>query len=316
MPKKVLCLVTGGAGFIGSHMVEALLKRGYRVRVLDNLSTGRAANLASMRGELVFQKGDIRDDRAVRRAMRSVDYVFHFAACRAVLQSVDHPYETNDVNVNGTLKLLLAARDAKVRRFISSSSSSVYGDSKKYPVKETDTPDPLSPYAASKIAGEYYGRIFHRLFGLETVCLRYFNVFGPRQSPQSKYAAVIPIFIDALRKGRSPVIFGDGLQSRDFTYVGNVVHANLLAMKARGVGGEVFNIACHEEYPVLDLFRDLKKILKVKGVEPKFARTRAGDIHRSFADISKARRLLGFKPQTRFFEGLQKTVAWFLNNKS
>lgn len=315
MAKKALCLVTGGAGFIGSHMVEALLKRGYRVRVFDNLSTGLLSNIAFAQKNLEFQKGDIRDERAVRRAMRSVDFVFHFAACRAVLQSVDHPSETNDVNVNGTLKLLLAARAAKVRRFISASSSSVYGDSKKYPVRETDTPDPLSPYAASKIAGEYYCRIFYRLFGLETVCLRYFNVFGPRQNPRSKYAAVIPIFIEALRKSRRPVIFGDGLQSRDFTYVDNVISANLLAMKARNVGGEVLNVACHEESSVLDIFRGLKKILGIKGVEPKFAPARAGDIRRSFADTSKAKRMLRFRVQTRFYPGLVKTVDWFLRSR-
>ncbi|MBI4000089.1 MAG: NAD-dependent epimerase/dehydratase family protein, partial [Candidatus Omnitrophica bacterium] len=254
-------------------------------------------------------------------------------ALRAVLRSVDDPVETNDVNVTGTLNILLAARDNKVKRVISTSSSSVYGDTEKFPCQEDDLPKPQSPYAASKIMGEYYCKIFTRLYGLETVSLRYFNVFGPRQNPESVYSAVIPIFIDCLLKGVSPEIHWDGKQSRDFSYVDNVVKGNLCAMKASGVSGEVFNIACHEEYSVLDIFNNLKDILSVPGttvpgsknpapavpgtvanIEPVFKPKRAGDVRRTFADISKSQKLLGFTVQTRFRPGLEKTVKWFLDS--
>lgn len=307
-------LVTGGAGFIGSHVAEALVKRGDEVRVLDNLSTGRRENLASIASEVELIEGDIRDKQTVGKAMQGIDYVFHIAALRAVLRSVDNPEETNDVNVRGTLNLLLAARDAGVKRFVFTSSSSVYGDTEKFPCKETDLPRPQSPYAASKIMGEYYCQIFTKLYGLETVALRYFNVFGPRQNPESKYSAVIPIFIDCLLKGRSPEIHWDGLQSRDFSYVDNVVAGNLLAAQAPHVQGEVFNIACHEEFSVLDIFNQLKEILQIKGVHPLFKPKRAGDIRRTYADISKAQRLLGFMVQTRFRPGLEKTAKWFLGS--
>ena len=232
MKQKETCLVTGGAGFIGSHVTEGLLKKGYRVRVLDNLSTGKRSNLDGMKGELEFMKGDIRRPADTRKAMRGVHYAFHIAAMRAVLKSVDDPSETNDVNVTGTLNVLLAARDAKVKRIVLTSSSSVYGETDKFPLSETEKPNPESPYAASKIMGEYYAQIFYRLYQLETVSLRYFNVFGPRQNPESKYSAVIPIFIDWLVKKIPPQIHWDGKQSRDFTYVDNVVEGNLRAMKA------------------------------------------------------------------------------------
>ena len=315
MGGKRHCLVTGGAGFIGSHVVEALLKRGYAVRVLDNLSTGKSRNLDGMRGPLDFQRGDLRRDPDVRRAVRGVDYVFHVGANRAVLRSVDDPLETNEVNVTGTLRLLIAARDARVKRLIFSSSSSVYGNTNKFPCVEADKPMPQSPYAASKIMGEYYCKQFTRLYGLETVSLRYFNVFGPRQNPESKYSAVIPIFIECLLKRISPEIHWDGKQSRDFSYVDNVVHGNLLAMKTPGAAGEVFNIACHEEFSVLDILEGLRRILKVKSIKPVFKPKRAGDVRRTYADISKAKRLLKFKVQTRFYEGLEKTVAWFLSER-
>ena len=315
MNRRELCLVTGGAGFIGSHVAEALAKRGRPVRVLDNLSTGRAGNLEGIRGDIDFLKGDLRRERDVRRAVRGVRYVFHVGANRAVLRSVDNPLETNDVNVTGTLRLLLESRDQKVKRFIFSSSSSVYGNTRKFPSPEEDKPEPQSPYAASKITGEYYCRQFTGLYGLSTVCLRYFNVFGPRQNPESRYSAVIPIFIDCLLKRKSPEIHWDGKQSRDFSYVDNVVHGNLLAMTRPGAHGEVFNIACHEEYSVLDVLHSLKKILKVDDVKPRFLPKRAGDVRRTFADISKARRLLEFKVQTRFHEGLKKTAAWFLSQR-
>ncbi|MBN1689193.1 MAG: SDR family oxidoreductase [Candidatus Omnitrophica bacterium] len=312
MKRKKTCLVTGGAGFIGSHIAEALAKRHYKVRVLDNLSTGFLSNLKNIKENVEFIKGDLRSDKDVRKSVRGVDTVFHLAANRAVLRSVDNPFETNEVNVTGTMRLLVAARAAKVRRFVFTSSSSVYGNTKKFPCEETDRPMPQSPYAASKIIGEYYTQMFWTLYGMETVCLRYFNVFGPRQNPESRYSAVIPIFIDCLLKNKNPEIHWDGKQSRDFSYVDNVVHGNLLAMTKPGIAGEVFNIACHEEYSILDILNGLKKIMKAKEVHPRFSPKRAGDVRRTYASISKAKKLLNFKVQTRFYEGLENTVEWFL----
>lgn len=307
-------LVTGGAGFIGSNLVDELLKRGHQVRVLDDLSTGKRENLAPVAGKIEFMEGSICDKAAVKKAVAGIDYVLHVAAVRAVLRSVDNPEETNTVNISGTLNVLMAARDAKVKRLVFTSSSSIYGDTDQFPLKETETPNPQSPYAASKIMGEYYSKIFAGLYGLETVCLRYFNVFGPRQNPESVYSAVIPIFIDCLLKGISPEIHWDGKQSRDFTYVDNVVLGNILATETPGVSGEVFNIACQEEYSVLDIFNHLKEILKINNVGPTFKPKRAGDVRRTFADISKSVKLLNFKPQTRFRPGLEKTVKWFLES--
>ena len=308
------CLVTGGAGFIGSHIVDALVAQGDQVRVFDNLSTGKRENLAQSESKVEFILGDLRDKKAVAKALKGIDYVFHVAALRAVLRSVDDPEETNEVNVTGTLNVLLAARDARAKRVVFTSSSSIYGDTEKFPCHESDLPKPQSPYAASKIMGEYYCKIFTKLYGLETVSLRYFNVFGPRQNPESVYSAVIPIFIDCLLKKISPEIHWDGTQSRDFSYVDNVVLGNLLAVQAKNAAGEVFNIACHEEYSVLDIFENLKDILKIKDVKPVFKPKRAGDVRRTFADISKAEKLLGFKVQTRFQPGLEKTVKWFLDS--
>ncbi len=315
MPKKERCLVTGGAGFIGSHLVEELLRRKYAVRVFDNLSTGKLSNLDGMKGDLDFLKGDLRREADVRKAVRGIHYVLHVGANRAVLRSVDDPLETNDVNVTGTLRLLVASRDAKVKRLVFSSSSSVYGNTRKFPSEENDIPQPESPYAASKIMGEYYCKQFTNLYGLSTVSLRYFNVFGPRQNPESRYSAVIPIVIDCLLKRKPPEIHWDGKQSRDFSYVDNVVEGNILAMKRGGVSGEVFNIACHEEYSILDIFNALKQIMKILEVKPAFAPKRAGDVRRTFADIRKSKQRLGFKVQTRFYEGLEKTVKWFLQEK-
>lgn len=312
---KKLCLVTGGAGFIGSHVAEGLLKKGYPVRIFDNLSTGNMANVNALDGDVDFLRGDLRKERDVRKAVKGAAYVFHLGANRAVLRSVDNPLETNEVNVTGTLRLLCAARDAKVKRLIFSSSSSIYGNTKKFPSEENDIPHPYSPYAASKIMGEYYCRQFTELYGLSTVSLRYFNVFGPRQNPESKYSAVIPIFIEWLLKNKSPEIHWDGKQSRDFSYVNNVVAGNLLAMIKPGVDGEVFNIACHEEFSVLDILNGIKKILNISGIKPVFMPKRAGDVRRTFAAIHKSRRLLGFKVQTRFYPGLEKTVAWFLSQR-
>lgn len=308
-------LVTGGAGFIGSHLVDGLVAEGHEVRVLDNFSTGKKENLLHAGSKIDLIEGDIRDKAAVEKAVKGMDYIFHVAALRAVLRSVDDPVETNDVNVTGTLNILLAARDAHAKRVIFSSSSSIYGDTEKFPSRENDLPKPQSPYAASKIMGEYYCGIFSKLYGLETVSLRYFNVFGPRQNPESVYSAVIPIFIDCLLRGVAPEIHWDGLQSRDFSYVDNVVKGNLLAAKTPGISGEVFNIACHEEYSVLDILNDLQDILKTSGVRPVFAPKRSGDVRKTLADISKAKKLLGFTVQTRFRPGLEKTAAWFTKSE-
>lgn len=307
-------LVTGGAGFIGSNIVDELVRRGHAVRVLDNLSTGKKENIAHHKDKIDFQEGDLRDKAALAKAVQGIDYVLHVAAIRAVLRSVDNPEETNDVNVNGTLRLLLAARDAKVKRVVFTSSSSVYGETDKFPLNEEDAPHPVSPYAASKIMGEYYSKIFTKLYGLETVSLRYFNVFGPRQNPESVYSAVIPIFIDCLLKKKAPVIHWDGKQSRDFSYVDNVVLGNILAAETPGVSGQVFNIACQEEYSVLDIFNHLKEILNIHDLEPVFAPKRSGDVRRTFADISKSKKMLHFTVQTRFRPGLEKTVRWFLES--
>lgn len=308
-------LVTGGAGFIGSHITEELLRQNKKVRVFDNLSTGFMAHLRPFLKKIEFIKGDLRNPSAVQRAVKGIDGVFHLAAIRAVARSVDNPLETNEVNVTGMLNLLQAARHAGVRRIVYSSSSSVYGESKKFPLEEGDKPGPVSPYAATKMMGEYYCQIYSKLFGLETVSLRYFNVFGPRQNPESQYSAVIPIFIYHLMKGRSPEIHWDGKQSRDFSYVDNVVEGNLLAMKVKEANGGVFNIACHEENSVLDIFNGVKRLLGKTSIEPRFAPKRAGDVRRTLADITRSKRILGFKVQTRFREGLEKTVRWFVDSR-
>lgn len=306
-------LVTGGAGFIGSNIVDGLLAKGHKVRVFDDLSTGKKENLAHCESKIEFVLGDLRDREAIQKAAKGIDGIFHIAALRAVLRSVDDPSETNDVNVTGTLNVLLAARDQSVKRVVFSSSSSVYGETEEFPLKEEAKPRPESPYAASKVMGEYYCKLFTKLYNLETVALRYFNVFGPRQNPESKYSAVIPIFVDDLLHDKSPEIHWDGKQSRDFSYVDNVVTGNILAMERKGASGEVFNIACHEEFSVLDIFNNLKAILNIHHIQPTFKPKRAGDVRRTFADISKAEKLLGFTVQTRFREGLKKTVDWFLS---
>lgn len=314
MPTRLrssICLVTGGAGFIGSHLAEALLAAGYRVRVLDNLSAGRREHLPQSHPRLEWMKGDLRREKDVGRAIRGTDYVFHLGAIRPVLRSVEDPFETHEANVTGTLRLLLAARDARVKRFIFSSSSAVYGETRHFPSQEKTPLHPESPYAVSKLAGEHYCRIFSSLYGLETVSLRYFNVFGPRQNPESRYSAVIPIFIECLLKKKPLEVHWDGRQSRDFCYVDNVVEANLLAMKARGVSGEAFNISSQEEYSVLEVLEHLKRILQVEKVTLLFRPKRPGDVRRTFADIRKARKRLGHRVRTHFEEGLRKTVEWF-----
>jgi len=314
MKKKPLCLVTGGAGFIGSNLVDGLLSQGFRVRVLDNLSTGKKENLDQVLSRIDFIQGDLRNDKDVKKAVRGVRYVFHMGAISNVPQSVDQPLVTHEVNVTGTFRLLQASREAGVKRFIFTSSSSIYGETKKFPSTEEILPRPESPYAASKIMGEYYCRNFSTLYGLETVALRYFNVFGPRQNPKSRYACVVPIFLKCFLDGVPPEVHWDGKQSRDFVYVDDVVAANLLAMKKPGVSGEAFNIGSHEEARVIDCLTGIQKILGVKKVKIRHTPKRQGDIRRTFADITKAKRLLGFRPSVSFLEGLLKTVAWFLKN--
>jgi nucleoside-diphosphate-sugar epimerase len=303
-------LVTGGAGFIGSHIVQELLHRKHRVRVLDNFSTGKKKNLSGLLDEIDLVEGDIRDMVAVEKAVGGVDYVLHQAALASVGRSIDNPLETNEVNIQGTLHLLEAARRMGVRRFVLASSSSVYGSSRRLPKRETMKSKPLSPYAITKLAGEKYCQIFFNLYGLEIVCLRYFNVFGPRQDPSSQYAAVIPKFILAMLNRCSPTIYGDGEQSRDFTYVSNAVQANILACTSGEAPGQVVNIACGARYTVNTLFAHLKNLMGVS-LSAQHSHPRPGDIRHSLADISKARKLMGYRPETTFEEGLRKTVAWF-----
>ncbi|MBN1916948.1 MAG: SDR family oxidoreductase [Verrucomicrobia bacterium] len=305
-------LVTGGAGFIGSNAVEALLGLGKSVRVFDNFSSGRRANIAPFADRIDLVEGDLRNPDDVRRAVGGVAFVLHLGAVPSVPRSVDDPLTTNEANVTGTLNLLLAARDAGVKRLVFSSSSSVYGDTPTLPKREDMATIPLSPYAASKLIGEHYCRMFTQLYGFETVVLRYFNVFGPRQDPASTYAAVVPKFIACLAQGTAPDIHGDGLQTRDFTYVANVVHANLIACEAPSEAlGQVFNIACHQQITVLDLFRLIRDLVGAATVEPHHTPPRAGDVRHSFADISKAQRVLGFRPEWSLNDGLAKTVEFF-----
>jgi len=303
-------LVTGGAGFIGSHLVERILGLGHEARVLDDFSTGHRENLAPFADDIDLHVGDVRDIEAVRRAVDGVDIVFHEAALASVPRSVDDPITSNEVNVGGTLNVLVAARDAGVRRLVYASSSSIYGDSPELPKREDMAPSPESPYAVGKLAGEHYCSVFSSLYGLECVALRYFNVFGPRQDPGSQYAAVIPIFATALLSGRRCLIHGDGEQSRDFTYVANVVDANLLAAEADGVAGEVMNVACGDTVTVSTL-HDRLRGLTGSDLEPEHGPERAGDVKHSYADISRARELLAFEPGVCFDEGLERTVKWF-----
>lgn len=303
-------LVTGGGGFIGSHIVMRLLDGGHEVRVIDDFSTGRKENLAGAAGRIDLREGDLRDPDAVRGAVEGVDWVFHEAALPSVARSVEDPLSTNAVNVQGTLQLLLAARDAGVRRVVYAASSSAYGDTPTLPKIETMPPSPLSPYALQKYAGEQYCVMFSRLYGLETVALRYFNVFGPRQDPAGFYSAVIPRFIVQLARGEKPTIFGDGEQSRDFTYIDNVVDANLLAAERSEAVGEVINVACGERITLNRLLAELRDILGVD-IPAEHGPPRAGDVRHSLADISKAHRLLGYEPGIALREGLERTAAFF-----
>lgn len=302
-------LVTGGAGFIGSNIVEALMKGGHRVRVLDNLSTGNRENLGGA-GEVEFVEGDIRNFHTVREAIEGIEVVFHQAALPSVPRSVRDPVTSNAVNVDGTLNILYAAKGAGVRRVVYASSSSVYGDTPELPKHEGMTPNPQSPYAVSKLAAEQYCRVFASLYGLETVALRYFNVFGPRQDPASQYSAVIPKFIKAMLGGVQPVIYGDGEQTRDFTYVSNVVDANLRAAGAACRKGLAMNCACHDRISLNRLVAEINAILGTS-LAPRYEQPRPGDIKHSFAAIELATKEIGYSPSVDFKAGLGKTILWY-----
>lgn len=307
-------LVTGGAGFIGSNIVEGLVNKGGKVKVVDNFSSGKKENLSSVLSKIELIEGDVRDLALLKKVLQGVDYILHQAALRSVPKSVEDPVSYNEVNVSGTLNVLLAAKEAKVKRVVFASSSSVYGETDVFPEKESHLPAPISPYAASKLAGEHYCQVFSQIYGLETVSLRYFNVFGPRQSLESQYAVVIPRFIISMLSNEPPPVHGDGKQSRDFTYIDNVVEANILAATAPKISGEVFNIACGKDYAVLDLVKELNKIMG-KNLKPKFTPPRPGDVPRTLADISKAKKLLKLEIKVNFNQGLEKSVGWFKEHK-
>jgi len=307
-------VVTGGAGFIGSHLVEALLRRGAQVLVVDDFSSGKEANLAGMKGPLEVLRESITAREPLEKAMQGADYVLHLAARTSVPRSVEDPLETNRVNVDGTLNVLVAARDAKVRRVVFAASSSAYGESPTLPKTEAMRPEPISPYGVTKYIGEIYAQVFGRCYGLENVSLRYFNVFGPRQDPGSPYSGVLSLFITALRDGRRPVVFGDGEQSRDFTYVSSVVDATLRAAEAAGVSGRVFNVGTGNRFTLNHTLALLAKI-SGKRAEPRYDPPRTGDIRDSQADISLARQMLGYSPSVDFEEGLRRTWAWYASQQ-
>lgn len=303
-------LVTGGAGFIGSHIATALVDRGDSVRVLDNLSTGTRANLEHLGDRVKLIEGDLLDRAKVEEAVSGVEVVYHQAALASVPRSVAQPLDTNAACVTGTLNVLDAARRANVRRVVYAGSSSAYGNQPHMSKRESDLPAPLSPYAAAKLAGESYCQAFTETFGLETVVIRYFNVFGPRQDPHSEYSAVIPLFVTAMLADRQPTIFGDGLQSRDFTYVENVVRGNLAAADSPQAVGRVLNVACGQQFSLLDLITSINHVLGTN-IEPIFDEPRAGDVRESLADISAAREILDYAPAVSFEEGLRRSIEYY-----
>jgi len=306
-------LVTGGAGFIGSNICKKLVSRGCFVRVIDNLLTGKKSNLSAISDKIEFIEADMGNPDVARQAMEGVDIVLHQGALPSVPRSVDDPAATHRHCVDATFTLLLAARDAKVKRFVYAASSSAYGDTPTLPKVETMPVNPLSPYAAAKLVGEYYCSVFSKVFGLETVSLRYFNVFGPQQDPTSQYAAAIPAFVTSILKGKPPTIYGDGEQSRDFTYVDNVVEANLLAAGAKQTKGEVVNIACGEAITVNAIIKMINEIVG-KSVKPTYVPARKGDVKHSLADITLAKNLIGYKPVVSFKDGLEKAIKWYSEN--
>lgn len=308
-------LVTGGAGFIGSNIIRELVRRQQEVKTIDNLSTGRIDNLKGVIDKIEFINGDIRNLEFLKKHLKNIDFVLHQAALRAVPCSVDNPLATNDNNITGTLNVLLAARDNKVKRVIYASSSSVYGNVSNRINKENLEPHPESPYALTKLVGEHYCKIFYKLFGLETICLRYFNVYGPYSSPESKYSLVIPIFTKHLLENKPPIIFGDGKQSRDFTYIQDVVQANLLACQSKMGIGEVFNIGAGNNITINQIVKLLTKELG-KNIKPIYSKSRAGDVFKTQADISKAKRLLGYRPKISIGQGIRQYVKWYIKYKT
>ena len=305
-----LALVTGGAGFIGSHLVEGLLARGVAVRVLDNFATGRLENLAAVTGKIELLEGDVSNLTTVRSAVRKVDVVFHEAALPSVERSVKNPLESNEVNITGTLNVLLASRDEGVQRVVFAASSAAYGNSPVLPKEETMTAEPLSPYAISKLAAEQYARVFYELYGLSTISLRYFNVFGPRQDPTTQYAGVIAKFITCALEGKPFPIFGDGEQSRDFTYVSNVVDANLLAAEAKLTGAPMMNIA-YGERASLNQIVDMLNELTGQNLPTQYGPERSGDVRHSHASLKRAKEMLGYAPKVDLLEGLRRTLEWY-----
>lgn len=303
-------LITGGAGFIGSNLCDELLKRGKRVRVIDNLSTGKIENLDRVIKEIEFIQGDLRNIDDLRKSVKGVDTVFHIGAIPSVTRSVKDPITSNEANVDGTLNLLVASKEAGVRRLVYSGSSSAYGDKIELLKSEELSPAPLSPYAVSKLTGEYYCSVFSKLYGIETVVLRYFNVFGPRQDPSSPYSGVISIFIRQMISGEKPTVYGDGEQSRDFTFVKNVVNANIAASERQGISGSLINVACGMRITLNELINELNVILGTN-LQPIYFEPRAGDIKHSLADIKRANKLLDYSPEVSFSDGLNKTVEWY-----
>lgn len=307
-------LVTGGAGFIGANIVRQLIDNGEKVKVLDNFNTGKRENINELMNEIEFMEGDVTNNQTVIEAVKDVDVIFHQGAIPSVPKSIIDPMKTNYANINGTLRLLQAAAQANVKRFIYAASSSAYGFNETLPKQEDMPGRPMSPYAVSKYAGELYCKVFHHLYGLETISLRYFNVFGPHQDPNSKYAAVIPAFIKSILNNESPVIYGDGTQSRDFTYIDNVVAANLLAANAPKLQGEVINIGNGSQIALNELVMYINNILG-KNIPVAYTAERQGDVKHSLADISLAEKLIGYRPSTSFHEGLKHTIHWLKNGQ-
>ena len=308
-------LVTGGAGFIGSNLASELIRQGAKVNIIDNLITGFRENLEEIQGDFEFIEGDLNDDKKLQQALEGVEIIFHQAALPSVPRSVDNPAETHDACVNATFNTLLKAKEAGVRRVVYAASSSAYGDQPISPKVETMRPEPLSPYAVAKLVGEYYAQVFYRAYGLETLCLRYFNVFGPRQNPSSQYSGVISRFVDALSKGESPVIYGDGEQTRDFTFVANVVNANIRASQTDKGIGEVMNVANGEAISLNELFKVLQILLERQDIQVRYEAPRTGDIIHSLADNSKAVEYLDYQKIIGLEDGLSKTIEWWRNSR-
>ncbi len=306
-------LVTGGAGFIGSNICRRLVREGCSVRVVDNFLTGHKSNMADFRDKIDFIEGDIGNRETAKKAVDGIDVILHQAALPSVPRSVDDPATTHQNCVNATFTLLVAARDAKVRRFVYAASSSAYGDNPTLPKVETMTPNPLSPYAAAKLCGEYYCSAFSTVYGLQTISLRYFNVFGPYQDPASQYAAAIPAFVTKILSDTPPAVYGDGEQSRDFTYVDNVVHANILAANASKTAGQAINIACGQRITVNETIRQINRILG-KRIQPRYVPSMPGDVRHSLASIAKAKELIGFEPVVSFEDGLALAIQWYRKN--